>query len=938
MRTCRKSLQFTVQLMILLPAIGYSQMIGIPFVDAYPKEKYGYGTQNWDIDQGADGLLYFANNDGLLEFDGASWRLFPLPNRTILRSIMISDGMIYAGGQNEFGVFQSDIRRKWHYRSLKERIPGEHRNFEDVWEIESLGNQIYFRASGKIFVLGEDTCRVLDNIPIRFFGKAGKTLFAQGRNGVLYTVERDKLSPVPGTGKLEKAEIRRVLTQGENFLITTYKRGLFRYDGQGLQQWGREGTHYFDQQLTNTADGLDNGDIVLGTGFKGVVILDSDGRFKYRVSTDDGLANNRVICTFVDRQKNLWLGLDNGISMIRTNSPFSRIYPEGELEGAGYDVAIVNDKIYLGVSSGLLYADWNSKPISEDWRLIPGTKGQVWGLDVIDDQLLLSHHEGAFLIRDDQASRFFDETGVWLFAPDLYRDDLILSGNYRGISIFEREVLQYRYDIPGLSESSRFIVQDAFQDYWMAHPYRGVYRIRAPHDPDRRAIDLLGPDQGLPSTLHNHVFRINGEILICAEKGVYTFDETTATFQPYEPINRYLGADVKVRRLFESPDGDIWFVTEAEIGVLDIEEQGLARTITKKVFPELLPLMNGGWEKIFPYDEHHVFISTIKGFIHYNQSHTSSSDPRFNVVLNEVILNKDSILFPAGTGAQLVFTHRQNSLLFDVGATEYVNNNSVQFQYFLKGFDEKWTPPSNLKTKEYTNLAPGAYELNIRAVNINGAHSPVYSLNFTITSPWYASAGALGLFSLLLVGLGLLVYLRVRKKYKALKSEVDFTVKKSKAAIQRLETEKIQSELDHKKRELVSATLHLVKKNETIADIVDKLSEIRKSSRDEKVRRQLQKLMESLKKGEVMDEGWDQVMYHFNEMHEDFFDRLKRDYPALTPKDLRICAYLKMNLTSKEMASLMNVSLRGVEASRYRLRKKLDLPSEVNLTEFIMAL
>ncbi len=85
-----------------------------------------------------------------------------------------------------------------------------------------------------------------------------------------------------------------------------------------------------------------------------------------------------------------------------------------------------------------------------------------------------------------------------------------------------------------------------------------------------------------------------------------------------------------------------------------------------------------------------------------------------------------------------------------------------------------------------------------------------------------------------------------------------------------------------------------------------------------------------------MDKGWNQVMFHFNELHEDFFDRLKKAYPSLTPKDLRLCAYLKMNLTTKEMATLMNVSLRGVEASRYRLRKKLDLSSEANLTEFVM--
>ena len=929
----RKHAYFWMVLLLLsMIEIGKGQTIGVPFVESYSTEQYGYGTQNWDIEQGETGLMYFANNEGLLEFDGSDWRLFPLPNKTILRSIMIKDGLIYGGGQNEFGIYQSDIRKKWRFTSLKKMIPESHQGFEDVWEIERIGEDIYFRASGKIFILNGQTCQVLDDVAIHFLGKAGERIFVQDKTGPLYVLEDKTLAVIPGSELLRNTEVRKVIPLQDDFLIATFKNGLFHYDGVSIQKWETP----LENQFINTANLLKNGDMVIGTGFKGAIIIDSSGNFKYHVSTEDGLSNNRVISTFVDRYKNLWLGLDNGISMIRTNSPFSRIYPKGDLEGAGYDVAIFKDKIYFGTSSGLLYSDWNTQPVTNDLKLVQNSNGQVWSVDLIDDQLIMNHDEGAFFIKDAVASNFFNENGSWLFKKDQVNEGLIFSGNYNGISFFEQGSFQYLYNIPGLIESSRFIVQDKSNNYWMAHPYRGLYKITAPHDPAQRKVELLGPDQGLPSNLHNHVFKINGEVLVCAEKGVFTYDSERGVFLPYQPINQYLGTDVKVRRLFEGETGDVWFITEKEIGVLAIEEQGLNRTITKQVFPELMPLMNGGWEKIYPYKENHAFITTIYGFIHYNGNHQDENTPTFDIVLNEIAVRKDSIIYPSGAMDSFLFSPRQNSLLFNVAATDYVNNEAIQFQYFLKGFDEDWTPLSTLRVKEYTNLPPGVYTLNIRAVDAKGQSSSDYALDFEITKPWFATTPAL-FFYLLLALIGVyLLYTRSQKRYKALEQKVDSTVKQSKEEIQRLETEKIQAQLDHKKRELVAATLHLVQKNDTIVDIANQLSDIKEKSRDNDVKLQLQKLIRSLKNDEVMDEGWDQVMFHFNELHEDFFDRLKKAHPSLTPKDLRLCAYLKMNLTTKEMATLMNVSLRGVEASRYRLRKKMDLPSEENLTEFVM--
>jgi FixJ family two-component response regulator len=86
----------------------------------------------------------------------------------------------------------------------------------------------------------------------------------------------------------------------------------------------------------------------------------------------------------------------------------------------------------------------------------------------------------------------------------------------------------------------------------------------------------------------------------------------------------------------------------------------------------------------------------------------------------------------------------------------------------------------------------------------------------------------------------------------------------------------------------------------------------------------------------MLEDDWESFARHFDQVHTDFIKRLKEKYPQLSPKDLKLCAYLRMNLVSKEIAPLLNISVRGVEISRYRLRKKMQLHAEVNLTDYMI--
>jgi len=97
-------------------------------------------------------------------------------------------------------------------------------------------------------------------------------------------------------------------------------------------------------------------------------------------------------------------------------------------------------------------------------------------------------------------------------------------------------------------------------------------------------------------------------------------------------------------------------------------------------------------------------------------------------------------------------------------------------------------------------------------------------------------------------------------------------------------------------------------------------------------------MIKTLDQDENMDADWEHFAVHFDKVHNDFFIALKKQHPNLTPNELKLCAYLRMNLSTKEMARLMNISVRGVEISRYRLRKKLQLSTETNLFTYLLDL
>jgi DNA-binding CsgD family transcriptional regulator len=274
----------------------------------------------------------------------------------------------------------------------------------------------------------------------------------------------------------------------------------------------------------------------------------------------------------------------------------------------------------------------------------------------------------------------------------------------------------------------------------------------------------------------------------------------------------------------------------------------------------------------------------------------------------------------------------------------------IKFQYYLDGYSRGWSDWTLQSQKEFTNLAQGAYKFSVRAKINDENISPVTVFNFTVLPPWYSSVTAwVVYFLLLLVAIyAFRYYYRLNlQKHQAeiqekLQREQDQFLKQeaitNEQEIVKIKTEQLQADLAGKSRELANSAMNLVYKNELLQKLSEELAHLKDSSGKHLAVDLLRRIQKVIDEGMNDERDWNVFERSFNEAHENFFKKLKAGHPDLVPNDLKLCAYLRMNMSSKEMASLLNISLRGVEIRRYRLRKKLNLEHDKNLTEFLMEL
>ncbi|MCB9082277.1 MAG: hypothetical protein H6555_11255 [Lewinellaceae bacterium] len=935
--------------------------LGDPPVVNYYKKDIRSGTQTWEIAEDSLGYTYFANNEGMLVFDGYNWDLYPLPNQTVVRSVAVGEqGRVYVGGQGEFGYFAPNKRGVLEYHSLLALIEPQDSSFEDVWDIIIDHQGIFFRTNNQVFLYAGGRISGLFNGDhlLPFIGKWGDEVVVQDEFNRLYHVDQTGVRLRETHSLFDKGLITGVLNyKPDSILVTTSNNGIFVETKTGFVPWETSHDDFWRRNIIYCSTLMPDGRILIGTTFNGMAIIDPQRRVVQHLHKKNGLQNNTVLSILGTTGGNIWLGLDNGIDLVDLRNPFRVYFPDGELEGAGSAVALFNNYLYFGTNSGLYSVPWKKYYLPEEKkmsRLLPETRGQVWSLNPIGEQLLIGHHEGAFQIERFSSRKISNQAGVWKFIQ--LNEHTALAGFYKGLILFEKQGGQWNEKrvLKGFTESSRIITQDAADNIWIGHPYRGVFFIPRSDIFDTEVKPIQYSHQNnLNKVLQNVFYDINHNIVLTDGQQFFRYNPDEKTLASYPDLERWGVPASSLEFLIQDTYQNLWYGTR-DATYLMVPEKILNPSFQKYPINEITGLLPGGFESVYAIDKHNVIFPTEKGFLFFDPIHYIENTETLEIFLTKAVLhaNPDSLFFTghlgsatAGKGFNFKKAHNNFSFFFSV--KNHAQKEHILYRHKIDGSDPDWSEWTSSPVISIRNLPPGRYSLIVKAKYESGAESDPYAVNFHIIRPWYEYALWLGIV-MAAFSAASFFFKRQQKKYDREKSHLLESnkekeqqylnyAKTSREEITRLQNEKLMAEINFKNQELISFTYHLVNKNELITEINTVAKKLEKRLDDQpEIKKELKQILRITERNADIDANWQDFVKSFDQVHTNFYKRLTEEFPNLSPSDYKMCTYLRMNLSTKEIASLMNISIRSVETNRYRLRKKLDLASGANLNQFLM--
>ena len=936
-----KNLHLSAIMLGIIVLFSGTAMASTNAVKNFSKSVYGAANQNWSATIAGNGFIYFANHRGLLEFDGAGWRLMSLPHETILRAVFASnDTVIYTAGYRELGYWKAGKNQMLSYTSLNQLAQPYFSKNEEFWNICGLDDKIFFQSFAKILVYQNGRIT-----PVGFPGFVNtmkrvndKILVAVDGHGI-YSMKDSIPELVISSPLINNSTIRFILPYRETgILIGTATRGVFVWDGIKLEPWLKIWEEYFAGSEVNRAHITREGDIIIGTITDGITMFSQNGEFLARLNTNNGLQNNTVLGITSDSYGNIWLALDNGIDFISADSSYSFMIENIGEAGSVYDAALFEGRLYLGTNQGLFFRDLQAQ--HKNYELMPQAQGQVWFCREVNNHLLVGYNGGLLAVKNNQVKKISSQAGAFCIREDpAIRESYVVS-TYSNLVRLSWNGSEFRQDklISGFFDLIRYIEFDHRGNLWASHMHRGIYKLQ--FNPARDSIVMQKYfGQGAPFKKDHsiHVFKVENRIVFTTGDSLYTYDDIKDTIIPYEFLNQAMGRFSAATRIIAGPDHRYWIITKEEIGLFTILNNAVELV---DFMPRALFKANAlidDFENLCPVSRDEALLCLENGISGIRfPGYANSPVSRFSPALREVTVSGPRVgtttISPVeGT---ITVSNKYHTIRIRYSFPHYTHF-PVSYRAKLEGLGPEWSAPASEPVFSFDRLPEGTYRLLVMASDPWGNESQVEQVSLVILPPWYLSSlmTKVYIFLVLVLFFGLQAWAikRTRKK------ERQHLEKREKELI-KLRNEKLRNEVEYKSKELANLTMAIVKKNEFLLDLKEIFTHQKEQLGTRYPDKYFNHISRKIDENISSHDDWNLFETNFERAHEQFLQKLKTMFPELTPKDLRLSAYLRMNLSSKEIAPLLGISVRGVENHRYRLRKKMGLDHDDNLIEMILKL
>ncbi len=939
-------------LFIIFCACAANAQEFIPLVTQFSKNDYRAANQNWAVAQGLDGILYFGNNEGLLEFDGSLWKLHKIPGNGLVRSVMIDKkNRIYIGAFEEFGYFERDRFGQLNYTSLSALLKNYKMQNDEVWNIFDDQGTIFFQSFTSYFTFKNGEVKGFrTDFSFLFFNLYQNTLYTHTFQKDFCYFDRQQNTFVPVPNNIMKSPVIKILPfDDKHALMVTISDGLYLYDGDKFTRFASEVDDVLKKAQINRAVISPNGLIVIGTILNGAVAIDKSGRKIWAISSSNVLQNNTVLGITFDRDNNIWLALDKGIAFIHQNSSFRCIQSFYPAIGAIYSVSYDPPHIYIATNQGLYRALLEHHSI-RNLSIDPKIKGQVWDVSSFDGQQFCGNNEETFEVTPTRSIPVSPVKGGMCFAHgNIHGVEVLVQGTYTQLCIYKKENGKWKFShaVEDFLHPIRYIEIDYTGTIWASHLHRGLFAIQL--TPDLRKIEHINIYKSLDQQHLNtiNVFSVNNRVVFTDYNLFYTFDDIRKKIVPFDELNKALGNFSNSYRICYFKGNLYWFVRPGEAALVEIKP-GQIKLVDMVQYADFLHQTVDDYQNIIPISENECIFTLENGLALYN--YTQKLIPQYSIQLKLKSIqisdaaNKKLNFLPLEATSLPTIPYSRNNVVFSVFYPEYAQRNNVMYRFKLEGLDVVWRDPSSSPSIEYKYLPYRKYVFKAEAISESGQILSETNFAFEVQPPFYLSRPAKIIYTLAVLFLLWGIYWYVqriihRKKEKVRIEQEDIRrkeIEKREQQIITLEKEKLESELTLKSKELATSTITLIRKNEVLATIKEEIMQQKAALGSQYPNKYYEKIIRLLDENLSSEDDWAIFQANFDRIHENFFRHLHERYPELTPNDLRFCAYLRLNLSSKDIAHLMNISLKGVEMGRARIRKKIGLPSTKSLTEFMI--
>ena len=762
-------------------------------INYYSPRDYGKGHEaaNWACVQDMNGVLYFGNAGGLLQYDGVIWSFIAVKNQSVwIKSLAVSDeNVIYVGAQSEFGYLAPDETGNLLYVSLSDQLTDNQKSFSSIIRLWTWKNNVAFQFEEAIFLYSDGKLiTILPETSFHISFLINDELFVRQRGIGIMKLADTSLQLVKGSEFLKDFGIFSMLESSDpdRFIIITQQDGFWSVNKNTFMGSliKTDDITIFDQSGIYGAIRLKDGNIAVNTLLNGILITDDTFKILSVINKDNGLKVNGVLSLLQDSQGNIWAGLDNGIALVNYSSPVSIFGPETGISGNIKAIVRYNGNLFIGTTAGLFIQNSNYRILSSAFIPVNGFSKEIINLCLADSRLLVATIDELFEIRNNEVIKIDDiEVNSLFYSEKL--EILFVSG--------KKDLAIYKYsgkwekirDIPEITEKVEQFEETITREkvtLWLGTSLQGVVRLQIATPLDYK-VDKYDSYDGLIDNSWVLPFRIDNKIVFSQRNGLLQFinEQTIQSQLPdslknkpefYRGFFDFTSIDSSRERIsqpfyvVEDTEDRIYVNLDGDLGYFDKANSYL---FMKQPFS----LADIGKINVFFYEDSGIcWIGGDDGLLMFNENNPKNYEINFNTLITRVSCGgSDSVIY---YGYSDNISHRQNyeaparnffinynlnTVTFAFAAPFFEGQEKMLYSYMLNGQDTAYSPWSNDNRVAYRNLWEGDYTFRVKAMNAYGHVSSEKTFEFRILSPWYRKAWAYAIYLLLL---SILIYFGIR--------------------------------------------------------------------------------------------------------------------------------------------------------------------------------